>query len=120
MAGYVFEHEGKQFDPNGKATVSDTAEHNKQLELAELAEWANKPAEWVGYVILSTAPKAGESYIVTTWLGTKIGEIDRYRDYRDGLGHRMRSVRVRGTNGAVYHGRYGYDWRQCVRLRRCK
>lgn len=119
--GYAFKHDGKAFTPEGLLPEgSDPEAHNKALEAAELAAWAEAPDRAVAYVTLSTAPKAGESYILTTWLGTKLGDIDRYRDYRDGLGHNMRSIKARGTNGAAYYGRYGYDWSQAVRLRKAK
>lgn len=61
---------------------------------------------------------------VTSWDGSvTFGRVIRARDYYSpGFGGRvrMRSLRVRRPDGSVWSGRYGYDWRQCVRLRRVK
>ena len=112
MSGYIIEHDGRQFDPDGAVSVDSAAEHNKQLESAELAYWHDKPAAFLAYA---------NNRNVTTWLGTPLGEIVDSSRHRNNLtGSRMRHIRVRGNNGATYHGKYGDDWRSCVTLHRCK
>lgn len=112
MSGYIIEHDGRQFDPNGAVAVDNAAEHNKQLEAAELEFWRGKPNAFLAY-----ANDRG----VTTWLGTPLGEIVVSSHHTNNLtGSRMRHIRVRGDNGATYHGTYGDAWGQCVTLRRCK
>lgn len=108
---YVFEFQGGKFDPDGKASVADSDAHNKAVEAAELALWKTQPAHFAAYV---TDKGIG------TWLGTSIGTIIDRRRYRNNLGARIEYVKVRGDNGAVYSGRYGFDWSQLVRLRRVK
>jgi hypothetical protein len=114
--GYVFEHEGKQYDPTGKTSVESAEEHNAGLERAELAFWQTKPERFAAYI----SKKDGRD-IPTTWLGTQIGCVIEASKFRNNLtGSRMTHVRVRGNNGATYHGSFGSDWSQLVRLRRCK
>ena len=59
--------------------------------------------------------------VVTSWDGAVVfGRVIRSRDYHaPGFGGpiRMRSLRVRRPDGTVWAGRYGFDWRQSVRLR---
>ena len=120
---YIFEYEGKQFTPDGQVNVADTEAHNRKIEQQELAAWAAKPDPWQGYVAMHAKEGVGmnDRYgKVTTFLGTVIGTIYYSRTYTDGLGHRMRAIRFRGTNGESYYGRYGHDWSQLVRVRKFK
>lgn len=57
---------------------------------------------------------------VTSWPGSELGTIVEANVYRHNYGHRFISLKVRGTNGAMYHGRASFDWGQCVRLHRSK
>jgi hypothetical protein len=117
MTGYIFTHEGNQFDPNGRTSVTDPAEHNKQLERAELARWQEKPEQALAYIV----KRDGGKYVPTTCLGTELGTIVETRRHRNNLtGSRMEYVRIRGNNGALYYGTYGCDWSQAVRLRKAK
>ena len=112
MSGYVFDFAGHgQFDPNGKVEVADTAAHNAAVEAQELEIWKGRPDRHCAYV---TGTK------VAAWLGTELGQVIMSNVYRNNIGARIRSVRVRGNNGAEYYGRYSYDWSQLVRLRKCK
>lgn len=57
---------------------------------------------------------------VSTWLGARIGVITDARVYRHNFGARMVAITVKGSNGAVYHGRASWDNGQVIRLRRQK
>ena len=116
MSGYAIEFKGNVFTPNGRADIADTQAHNAAIERQELQAWAAKPDHWVVYVT-----DAGNTDIVTTWLGTKLGDIYWSRTYRGGFGGtRMRAIQFRGTNGESYHGRFGYDWGELCRVRKMK
>lgn len=117
MTGYIIEYKGQQFSPDGRVSVANAQQDNKALEQRELAAWAKQPAAFTAYV---TEDDNGRKLTVTTWLGTVLGTVISSRTYRGGFGGRMRSIVVRGTNGRCYHGKYGYDWRQCVNLYRSK
>lgn len=117
MTGYVFTHEGKQYDPDGLVQVADSDEHNRQLERAELAAWAEKPDRWSAYIKRGTDNRLR----VTTWLGSELGKVIDCRRFHNNLtGSEMSHVRVAGNNGATYHGTYGSEWSEFVRLRKCK
>jgi hypothetical protein len=71
------------------------------------------------------APALGALSTVGNWDGSvTFGSVIRSRGYTQGgfggFGIRMRSLLVRRPDGSLWHGRYGYDWRDCVRLRPCK
>ena len=155
MSDYAFVHEGKAYTPNGTDLAVDAAaDHNAQLERAELARWAEAPDRMLAYYHFpaENLPLFGrprvyrenfrpclytfvnvsgpydqhinngrdhEAY-VSTWPGTRIGTITAARVYRHNFGGRFVSLRVRGTNGAEYHGRASWDWGQCVMLRKVK
>ena len=57
---------------------------------------------------------------VTTWRGQLLGHIVSAKVYRHNFGSRMVALTVRGTNGAVYHGRANWDHGSCIRLHRSK
>lgn len=109
MTGYIFTHEGRQFSPDGAVQLEDVDAHNRALDASTLEYWAECPPVMPAYV--------GDGK-VTTWLGVTLGTIVRSSTYRSNLGGRMRAITVKGTNGATYHGRYGSDWSQLVRLRK--
>lgn len=113
LSGYAFDFKGHGvFTPDGRAdNITDVEAHNSALEAAELAEWSTKPDRFAAYVAKGT---------VTTWRGEVLGAIVSRNVYRNNLGARIESVRVRGNNGATYSGRYGCDWSQLVRLRKVK
>lgn len=108
---YIFEHEGKQYTPDGLVNVANTEAHNRDLEQKELAAWAAKPDRWQGYVAKDK---------VTTFLGTVIGTIYRSRKYTNGFGHKIQAIRFHGTNGESYYGRYGCDRSELIRVRKFK
>jgi hypothetical protein len=109
MTGYVFEFQDRKYDPDGLVSVKDHEAHNKIVESAELARWVQQPDAWYGYVRQNR---------ITTWLGTEIGVIIRRSTFRNNFGGRTECITVRGTNGAIYHGRYGSF--ELVRLRKSK
>lgn len=114
MSGYIFVFDGHgSFDPDGRVDADklEAEKRNRELEAAELAFWQTKPERFAGY----DSDKG-----ITTWLGTVIGHVVSSSTYRNNFGVRIRCVTVRGTNGATYHGRYGYDWSQLVRLRKAR
>ena len=105
---------------------SPTEDRNKAIEQAELTAWQARPERMLAYYHLdhlasdAASPAFRTTGKVTTWLGTIIGAILEARVYRHNFGSRMVSMRVKGTNGAIYHGRASYDWGQCVNLRLAK
>lgn len=112
MTGYIIEHKGRQFDPDGKASVESAAEHNAKLTAAELAHWATKPDRMLVYHVGAE---------IQTFTGAVLGRVTDERKLRNNLtGTPMLSLRIRGTNGAIYYGRYGSDWSQAVRIRKVK
>ncbi len=111
MTGYAIRLQGQTYTPNGQTDISDTDAHNQAIASAELAEWAKQPDRFAIYVTAKLA---------TTWLGTRLGTISIANTYTNNLGARITCIRVRGTNGATYHGRYGADWSQLCRIRRCR
>ena len=147
MSNYIFESHGRQYTPDGAVSVSDTDRHNREIEARELAQWQTQPDRFIAYVSHPAADvawrevcadtehnrperrsMAGQDLIlrsypatrVTTWLGTFLGAGRITGVYRNNFGARIVSVRVRGTNGAEYVGRYGYDGGNAIRLRKVK
>ncbi len=131
MSDYAFVHEGKVFTPNRTQLEPSAAEdHNRQLELRELATWAEKPDRTLGYYQFPShaggglyrsqfaVPLGGAT--VTTWPGTVLGRITEARVYRHNFGQRFVSLRVLGTNGAEYWGRASWDGGNCVVLRKVR
>ncbi len=117
MSAYIIEHEGKQYTPDGQVTVESATEHNQRIEQAELAHWQTKPERMLAYVTRNLHGVL----VLTNWLGTSLGVVTGHSEYRNNLtGTRTTHVRVRGNNGARYHGAYGSDWSQAVCLRRTK
>lgn len=115
MTGYVMTFPGKgSFAPEGKVamTPEEAERHNAELEAQQLREWKAQPEHFAGYV--------SDDDTVTTWRGTVIGTIERRSKYSTNLSRNMVALTVRGTNGAKYHARYGADWSQLVRLRKCR
>ena len=106
------------FTPDGKVKIRDVDAHNAEIERVELEAWASVPDHFYGYdsntsALIITGPK------ITTWLGTPIGTVIQRRTYRNALtSSRMTALRIRGTNGAIYHGRHGDS--DFVRIHKCK
>lgn len=115
MTDYGFEHAGKIFTPNQTPGLQPeaNAERNATLTAAELALWKSQPARQLAYYDVDEG-------VVTTWTGEVLGTIVLHKVYRHNLGGRMVSVKVRGSNGARYHGCASYDWGTCIWLRKTK
>ena len=111
MSGYAIELQGKVFTPDGRNDSLDVANHNAALEAQELAAWDAKPDRWQVYV---------EGNTVTTWTGKVLGTIIERSKCRHNISRNMVAIRFRGTNGATYYGRYGADWSQLCRVRKCQ
>lgn len=107
---YIIEHEGKQWTPNGRISVPDAAAHNAECEQTELRYWQTKPERMLAYI---TRNDRG-MLLCSTWLGTSLGVVIAHSTFRNNLtGSRMTHIRVRGHNGATYHGTYGSDAAAC-------
>lgn len=113
MTGYIIEHEGKQFSPDGKCAVPNVSEHNAAFASAELAEWAKCPDRWQVYVTEGRRE-------VTNWTGEVLGTIIERTRFRTNMSRNVVAIRFKGTNGATYYGRYGADWSQLCRVRKAK
>jgi hypothetical protein len=121
MADYAFilNDTGKAFTPNGTVLLATEAEaHNAAIEAAELAHWAGKPDVFCGYVC--PWPPSNGPWSFATWRGVELGQVTLGRLYRNNFGARIRSVEVRGSNGATYYGRYAECSTQFIRLRKRK
>ena len=122
MAQYIFSHQGTHYTPNGIVQgVADVTEHNAQLTRAELAAWATQPARHGGYVTFARhgQPFTGQRVTVATWTGEPLGAGCVTGVFRNNLtGSRTVSLRIRGTNGATYTGRFGDEWSEFCRLRK--
>lgn len=115
MIGYVFDFAGHgQFDPNGRVDP-DVAAHNAAVSANELAAWSTCPSNWAVYVT-----KAQPGAPVTTWTGSPLGTIVRATRFRTNISRNMIALTIRGTNGAIYHGRFGADWSQLCRVRKAR
>lgn len=116
---YAFTHQGKAYTPNGTKIEADQADaHNAAIEAAELEAWEAEPDQFCGYI---TRDKESGRYRLTTWRGVILGAVISSSHSRNNLtGSKMHHVRVRGTNGAEYHGKYGSDWGDLVKLTKCK
>jgi len=128
MSGYIFEFQGQQFTPEGAVTVPSTAEHNAVLAQQELTAWQTRPDHWAGYVTFPATypvsvakPYEQQRVTLTTWMGELLGHGYVTGVFRNNLtGSRTVAIRVRGTNGATYIGRFGDEWSQLCRVRRVK
>lgn len=107
--GYALHFEGHgTFTPEGRTNnIADINAHNRQLEENELDVWSRQPQRFYGYV---DRPVVGSKF--TTWLGNELGTIIHAASFRSNWAHgnHITSIRIRGTNGATYYGRYGSDW----------
>lgn len=116
---------------------------NEALTQQELENWSTQPDRMVGYYefpaqtskqglnlyrstfrpLLHSNPGTigtRDVAIVTTWTGAKIGEIISAQVYNHNFGCRMVSMRVRGTNGAIYSGRASWDGGNAINLHKVK
>jgi len=131
MEGYIFRFQDRYFSPDGEITDGrDIDAHNTGLEARELAHWQTGPDRFNAYIQEDTSkPKpTGDPYrecnfvyrlqAVTTWTGAPLGVITEASAYFNNFGARIACVRIKGTNGAEYYGRFGYDNSQLVRLRK--
>lgn len=114
--------------------MNATQERNAATERAELATWETQPDRFVAYfefphecasersprLYRRTFSPLTTGARVTTWPGTTIGYVVSARVYGHNFGARMVSIRVRGTNGASYHGRASWDNGTIVTLRKSK
>ena len=136
--GYLFSFGACTFAASGARTSHDVTDHNLQVEQQELLQWAEAPARQVAYVahpnfdhawresadhLLSTHDRLLRAFpqvTVSTWLGTQIGTGRVTGVYRNNFGARIVSLRIKGSNGAVYVRRYGYDGGNAVTLRKVR
>lgn len=133
---YGFAHDGKVFTPNG-STVSPTENdaRNAAIEAAELERWKAQPETMLAYYHFQDEQRTSRPYRrpylesfypplngahVAVWRGAWIGTIVSARVYRHNFGARMVSMRVRGTNGAMYYGRASWDCGTCITLHKSK
>ncbi len=113
--GYAFRSEAHgTFTPEGRDDSLDVAAHNAAVEREELDYWAQQPDRWQVYV---TKHDVGSQ--VTTWQGVPLGIIVRASRFATNMSRNIVALTIRGTNGAMYHGRYGAEWSQLCRVRRC-
>lgn len=114
---YAFKHDDNVFTPSGKADIQDVNAHNAAVEAAELAAWEQKPDRWHVYIV-----KLADGYWhATNWLGRRLDTDGvKINTFHGNIARNMRSVRFTGTNGAVYYGRYGSDWRDLCFVRKAK
>jgi hypothetical protein len=130
---YGFSHEGKVFTPNGTSvSPEDNDTRNADIERQQLADWAEQPDCFVAYYAFLTKQQIGRTYrptfypliseeaCVTTWLGTRLGDIVSARVYQHNFGSRMVAICVQGTNGAEYYGRASWDNGEVIKLRKVK
>lgn len=134
MNDYGFEHNGRVFTPNGTVDISPAANdaRNRAIEAAELAHWQTKPDRMLAYYrFIGHEQRPNKQYrenfypsltgaSVSTWANVRLGTIISARVYRHNFGSRMVSIRVRGSNGAIYYGRASWDWGTCITLRKVK
>lgn len=124
---YAFEHEGKGFLPSGSTPIpaSDVAEHNKELEAAEIAWLKTGPDAAVLYVKHSKTfdgDTKGIPFSITTWLGTQVSESAFFGPRRHiGFGyHTYRRAVTCRIFGVLYHGWYMESSGNYCRLRKAK
>ena len=111
---YAIAFQGKVFTPDGKSEMPSrlVPSHNADLERRELAAWSEAPDAWTVYVT--------DGRDVTNWTGKVLGTIIERNTFRGNIARNMTAIRFRGTNGAVYYGRFGSDWSQLCRVRKAK
>lgn len=109
---FILNDTGKAFTPDGTVLLAKDAEaHNAAIEAVELAQWASQPDEFCGYV-------SEDDLFFRTWRGVILGGITSRRSWRNNFGSLIVSVRVAGTNSAVYSGRYAPHSRQFIKMRK--
>lgn len=110
--------------------MTETDTHNAAVQATELAHWQTKPDRQLAYYHFpqerggghyrdSFTPALAGAY-VTLWPGAVLGRIISAYVYTHNFGSRMVSLRVQGSNGAVYSGRASWDHGDCINLRKVK
>lgn len=130
--------------------AADAPSHNAELERLELERWATAPDRQLAYFAFPAEsntvlgvprsyrasfsptlytyinktkaddPGTANHAHVTTWTGKRLGTIVSARVYTHNFGGRFVSLTVKGTNGALYHGRASWDNGTCIWLRKSK
>ena len=136
---YGITHNGKVYGPSGVIVdlkPEDVDAYNKQLEASEL-EWLktgpekctlyiqNPDMECTKHIASATERKGNMYWGVSTWLGTRVGNVwigDRsisgfQGHYRGGTYRRPITVRIFGT---LYHGWWYESSGDYVRLKKVK
>lgn len=125
MPAYAFEHEGRQYTPDGRITVPSTDDHNKQVEAAEIERIKTHPERLFLYVKHPANVPADcyhKDVAITTWLGTKVSEtcvLGRRRQVGFGMHTYRRAVDCR-IFGVRYVGWYMESSGNYCRLRKAK
>jgi hypothetical protein len=115
MSNYAFKFDHAVFTPNGRSamTTGEVERHNKMISENLLIEWATQPVFFCAYADTN-------KMCVMLWTGEIIGHISRVTTFcrytKDGIRYKMACITVEGSNGAIYHGRFGSDWAMLVRL----
>ena len=122
MSGYLYQFRAI-CAPSSRVDGPNIAAHNRAIEALELDAWTACPYRAIGYVKheLGFDPRRPTVYgavTITTWIGTPLAYGAVTGAYRNNFNSRIVCVRVRGTNGRTYIGRYGYDGGELIRLRR--
>ena len=94
--------------------------HNAAIEAAELAHWNTAPDTFCGYIVNKAVSGATMEPFLSTWRGVKLGVVYLGRSYHNNFGALIRSIEVKGSNGATYYGRYAENSTQFIQLRKRK
>lgn len=132
MSDYDFIHDGKVLTPNQTPGVSpaESDARNKAIEAQELETWAAQPERFLAYYRFighEQEPRTAYRHrfmpsligaSVSTWTGRRLGTITTALVYPHNFGGRFVSMRVKGSNGAIYAGRASWDHGECIWLRK--
>jgi hypothetical protein len=132
----TFSNDDRVFSPDGAVnmTPEQAKAHNEAITARELEHWATRPDYFSpayykfpkldqsgGYRPAFYIGERGIVWgIVSTWTGAKLGDIVHAHVFPHNFGGRVVSIRVRGTNGAMYYGRASWDNGDVIGLRRIK
>ena len=115
---YLFEHQGKQFAPDGIVSVGPVEKHNQDEEAKEI-EWLKTHPEKL-FLYVRTTP--GWDWAITTWPGTTVSQWVQFGSkVRSGFGWHTyrRSVNCR-IFGVRYVGWFFESSGNYCRLRKAK